>query len=57
MVDISTTISVDVFCSDCGGALEAVYESLRSEINVDHCDDCFQNKYNEGVTDGSDAAE
>lgn len=57
MVDISATISIDVFCGDCGGTLDAEHNQHRDEIIVQLCDSCLQAKYNEGVTDGSEAAE
>lgn len=52
MVDISTTISVDILCSNCGRALNAEHSSIKDEIAVDLCDDCLRDKYDEGYEQG-----
>ncbi len=57
MVDIPATISVDVFCNECTGALDAEYNAYRHEVTVELCKDCLESKYDEGVKDGTDAAE
>ena len=57
MVDINVTVSIDVFCNECGVPLNAEHNSIRDEINVDPCEGCMNAKYVEGVTDGSEAAE
>lgn len=52
MVDISTTINVDVLCSNCGGTLNAEHNSIKDELVVDLCDDCLQAKHKEGYDEG-----
>ena len=56
VVDISTTIAVEVICSNCNAKLHAEYNNIRDEVNVDLCDSCLKNKYDEGFAEGWDEA-
>ena len=55
MIDITTSLEIEVNCMECGEELTVYEEKLKNDvikIKVSACSRCGEKRYNDGYSDG-----